>query len=65
MIHVMKEFYKRSRAVDNDFPTRMAGQALQPYVNTGEGCAKMPAKYPAKPRGGMSHGPALLGQRNG
>jgi len=25
----------------------------------------MPAKYPAKPRGGMSHGPALLGQRNG
>jgi hypothetical protein len=51
--------------MDNDFPTRMAGQTLQPYVNTGEGCAKMPAKYPAQPRGGMSHGPALLGQRNG
>ena len=39
---------------------RMAGQALQPYVNTGEGCAKTPEKYPPKPQGGMSHGPELL-----
>jgi hypothetical protein len=49
--------------MDNDFPTRMAGQALQPMVNTGEGCAKKPETYPAKPRGGMSHGPQLLGQK--
>ncbi len=37
----------------------MAGQALQPYVNTGQGCAKRPEKYPAKPAGGYSHGPEL------
>ena len=41
---------------------RMAGQALKPMVNTGEGCATKPETYPAKPKGGMSHGPKLLGQ---
>jgi len=46
--------------MDNDFPTRMAGQALRSYVNPGEGCAKKPDRYPAKPKGGMSHGPKLL-----
>ena len=39
---------------------RMAGQMLQPLVNTGEGCAKKPEKYPAKPKGGYSHGPMLI-----
>ena len=52
-------------SMDNDFPTRMAGQALRPMVNTGEGCAKKPEVYPPTPRGGMSHGPKLLGQKNG
>lgn len=42
---------------------RMAGQALRPMVNTGEGCATKPESYPAKPRGGVSHGPELLGQK--
>ena len=42
--------------MDNDFPTRMAGQVLRPMVNTGKGCAKKPETYPAQPRGGMSHG---------
>ena len=44
---------------------RMAGQALKPYVNTGQGCAKKPEKYPAKPQGGMSHGDptTILGMR--
>jgi hypothetical protein len=42
---------------------RMAGQALKPMVNTGEGCASKPETYPAKPRGGTSHGPQLLGQK--
>ena len=42
---------------------RMAGQALRPMVNTGEGCATKPETYPAKPKGGMSHGPTLLGQK--
>ncbi len=51
--------------MDNDSPTRMAGQALRPMVNTGQGCAKKPEKFPAKPQGGISHGPKLLGQRNG
>ena len=46
--------------MDNDFPTRMAGQALMPDVNTGQGCAKKPEQYPAKPQGGMSHGPQLM-----
>lgn len=41
---------------------RMAGQALKPMVDTGEGCAEKPKKYPAKPKGGVSHGPELLGQ---
>ena len=32
-----------------------------PYVNPGQGCAKRPEKYPAKPaQGGMSHGPQLI-----
>ena len=46
--------------MDNDFPTRMAGQALRPMVNTGEGCAKKPERYPAKPNGGVSHGPPII-----
>ena len=44
---------------------RMAGDFLKPYVNPGQGCAKEPEEYPAKPRGGFSHGPKLLGQQNG
>lgn len=44
---------------------RMAGQALKPKVNSGEGCATKPEKYPAKPKGGSSHGPKLLGQNYG
>lgn len=44
---------------------RMAGAFLRPQVNTGQGCAKKPEEYPAKPRGGFSHGPQLLGVRNG
>jgi len=44
---------------------RKAGQVwLPPATNSGEGCATQPETYPAKPRGGMSHGPSLLGQRN-
>jgi hypothetical protein len=39
---------------------RMAGQALQPYVNTGKGCSTKPEKYPPKPKGGTSHGPKLM-----
>ena len=39
---------------------RMAGQALRPYVDPGQGCAKKPEKYQAQPQGGMSHGPALI-----
>ena len=39
---------------------RMAGQALQPYVNTGRGCATKPEKYPPKPKGGTSNGPKLI-----
>ena len=27
---------------------------------SGQGCAKRPEKYPAKPQGGMSHGPQLM-----
>jgi len=46
--------------MDNDFPTRMAGQALMSYMGSGEGCAQKPEKYPPKPRGGMSHGPELI-----
>ena len=46
--------------MDSDFLMRMAGQALRPYVNPGQGCAKKPETYPAKPQGGMSHGPTLL-----
>ena len=46
--------------MDNDFPTRMAGQALMPYVNPGQGCANKPERYPAQPKGGMSHGPQLM-----
>ena len=46
--------------MDSDFPMRMAGQALRPYVNPGQGCAKKPETYPAKPQGGMSHGPTVL-----
>ena len=43
---------------------RMAGQVWFPPANQmGEGCAKQPETYPAKPRGGMSHGPQLLGQK--
>ena len=42
---------------------RMAGQALKPMVNTGEGCATKPETFPAKPKGGLSHGPQLLGQK--
>ena len=42
---------------------RMAGQALQPMVNSGAGCATKPETYPAKPKGGMSQGPQLLGQK--
>ena len=43
---------------------RMAGQVWFPPANQmGEGCAKSPEKYPAQPKGGMSHGPKLLGQR--
>ena len=43
---------------------RMAGQAWFPPANQqGEGCAKKPETYPAKPRGGISHGPELLGQK--
>jgi hypothetical protein len=41
----------------------MAGQALKPSVNTGMGCATKPESYPAKPKGGMSHGPELLGHK--
>lgn len=39
----------------------MAGspQALKVLVNTGDGCAKRPEQYPAKPNGGFSHGPPL------
>lgn len=44
---------------------RMAADFLPPYVNPGQGCAKKPEEYPAKPRGGFSHGPKLLGQKNG
>ena len=44
---------------------RMAGQALRSYVNTGQGCAKGPEKYPAKPQGGMSHGPPLVDNYTG
>ena len=46
--------------MDSDFPMRMAGEALRPYVNTGQGCGKKPEEYPAKPKGGMSHGPPLV-----
>ena len=48
--------------MDNDFPTRMAGQALccLTWVNQEKVIAKKPEKYPAKPRGGMSHGPKLI-----
>ena len=36
---------------------RMAGKALEPYVNTGQGCAKEPEKYPAgQPKSALSHG---------
>ena len=42
--------------MDNDFPTRMAGQMLRPYVNSGQGCAKKPETYPARPKPTMSHG---------
>ena len=43
---------------------RMAGQAWFPPANKqGEGCATKPETYPAKPRGGVSHGPELLGQK--
>ena len=42
---------------------RMAGQALKPMVNTGKGCATKPETFPAKPTGGSSHGPQLLGQK--
>ena len=40
---------------------RMAGspQFLKTLVNTGEGCATKPEQYPAKSKGGFSHGPAL------
>ena len=41
--------------------TRMAGEALKPKVNTGKGCATKPEKYPAQPKGGVSHGPKLIG----
>ena len=30
---------------------RMAGQALRPYVDPGQGCAKKPEQYPAQPQG--------------
>ena len=44
---------------------RLAGKIWLPPANQmGEGCATEPQKYPAKPKGGMSHGPKLLGQRN-
>ena len=42
---------------------RMAGQALKPMVNTGEGCATKPETFPAKPKGGMSHGPPLYSKQ--
>ncbi len=44
---------------------RMAGQALMPMVNSGEGCATKPETYPVKPKGGSSHGPKLLGHNYG
>ena len=43
---------------------RKAGEVWFPPANQmGQGCAKQPEKYPAQPKGGMSHGPKLLGQR--
>ena len=42
---------------------RMAGQALKPMVDTGDGCTTKPETYPAKPKGGISHGLPLLGQK--
>ena len=43
---------------------RMAGQVWFPPANQmGEGCATKPPAYPPQPRGGMSHGPELLGQK--
>ena len=43
---------------------RMAGEVWFPPANQqGEGCAKQPETYPAQRKGGMSHGPELLGQR--
>ena len=42
---------------------RMAGQVwFPPADQMGEGCAKQPPQYPAKPKGGISHGPPLMGQ---
>ena len=43
---------------------RMAGAVWFPPANQmGEGCATKPPAYPPRPRGGMSHGPELLGQK--
>ena len=45
---------------------RMAGQVWFPPANQmGQGCAKKPEQYPAKPQGGMSHGDPtkILGMR--
>lgn len=43
--------------MDNDFPTRMAGQVWFPPANQiGEGCSKRPEQYPAQPKPSMSHG---------
>jgi len=43
---------------------RKAGQVWLPTAtNSGEGCATKPETYPPKPKGGMSHGPSLLGQK--
>lgn len=43
---------------------RMAGEVWFPAkVDSGQGCAKTPEKYPAKPQGGFSHGPKLLNER--
>ena len=46
--------------MDSDFPMRMAGQALRPYVNPGQGCAKRLKNIRQNPKGGMSHGPQLI-----
>ena len=44
---------------------RMAGQVWLPPANQmGQGCATKPEIFPAQPRGGMSHGPKLMGQHN-